>query len=87
MKSKKFDTSGVLKTEVKAMGLVKADVEHCLSSRYYTNSEAAHGNNRHLMLKHSHFSDKQIAVLVVLLKMPQQWVDPIAWSEVSLLAL
>ena len=74
MKLKKFN--GVLNAEIKASGLVKADVEHCLSLVYHTYSEAVYGNNEYLILKHDHYSDNQITVPVLLLKMQQQWVDP-----------
>ncbi|PUU82593.1 hypothetical protein B9Z19DRAFT_1120492 [Tuber borchii] len=73
-----------LDREVSERALVKTDVLYCISGAYQKYSEAAHGNNGHLIIRHEDHSDNQVAALVVLLKVQEAWKNPLRWTEVPL---
>ena len=56
----------LLDDEVSKRGLVKGQVSKCICKACHIFSEAANGNNGHLILRYGDHSDNQIAELFVL---------------------
>ena len=64
-------------------GLRPQDVIPCLKHVYYELSKHAHGNDRVITLRAEDHTDKELAALVVILKVQENWADGLKWREVK----
>ena len=79
--SKQPEFKAILKSEVKARGLVLEQVTDCIPTLYNTVLRCAHGNDSTITLRSADYAVNELAALVIFLKLQSTWLGALEWRE------